>query len=172
MSSTSTVISGVFAGRYNIERELGRGGTAVVYLARDRDRGHAVALKVLRPEFAESLGADRFLREIRVTQQLHHPHIVPVLDSGRHDGWLYFVLPHMEGGTLRQLLQREKQLSLDTVVSVTRTVAIALSYAHEKGLIHRDVKPENILFTSGQACLSDFGIARAIERATDESTTS
>src|SRR5437773_3725321 len=98
MNGTSTVLSGVFAGRYAIERELGRGGTAVVYLARDQKRGHAVAIKVLRPEFAESVGADRFLKEIKVSQRLHHPYLLPVLDSGKHDGRLYFVIPYMEGG--------------------------------------------------------------------------
>jgi eukaryotic-like serine/threonine-protein kinase len=172
MNGTSTVRSGVFAGRYLIERELGRGGTAIVYLARDQQRGHPVAIKILRPEFAESIGAERFLKEIRLTQQLHHPQIVPVLDSGKHEGQLFFVLPHMEGGTLRDRLQRDKQLPLEEAVAITRSIANALGHAHEKGLIHRDVKPENILFTSTQACLSDFGIARALERSMDESTTS
>jgi serine/threonine protein kinase len=172
MNGTSTVLSGVFAGRYLIERELGRGGTAIVYLARDQQRGHAVAIKVLRPELAESVGAERFLKEIQLSQQLHHPQIVPVLDSGKYDGQLFFVLPLMEGGTLRQRLEQEKQLPLEEVIAITRSIANALAHAHEKGLVHRDVKPENILFTSGQACLSDFGIARALERAMDISTTS
>ncbi|HJQ21692.1 MAG TPA: serine/threonine-protein kinase [Gemmatimonadaceae bacterium] len=172
MDGTPGLQSGTFAGRYTIERELGRGATATVYLARDTQRGHGVAIKVLRPELAESLGAERFLREIKVNERLHHPHIASVLDSGQHDGQLYFVLPHMEGGSLRQMLQRDKQLPIEAAVSITKTVALALDYAHRQGLIHRDVKPENILFTSGQACLADFGIARAIERAIDESTTS
>jgi serine/threonine-protein kinase len=173
MDGTSTVLSGVFAGRYLIERELGHGGTAIVYLARDQQRGHPVAIKVLRPDLAESVGAERFLKEIRLNQRLHHPHILPLLDSGEHDRHLYFVLPHMEGGTLRDRLKRDKQLSLADTIAITRSIATALAYAHEKGLVHRDVKPENVLFTSGQACLGDFGIARALERAwTDESTTS
>jgi len=172
MDGTPGLQSGTLAGRYTIERELGRGATATVYLARDAQRGHAVAIKVLRQELSETLGAERFLREIRMSERLHHPHIASVLDSGEYEGKLYFVLPHMEGGSLRQLLQREKQLSIEVAVSITRTVALALDYAHAEGLVHRDVKPENILFTSGQACLADFGIARAIERAIDESTTS
>lgn len=172
MDGTPGLQSGTFAGRYAIERELGRGATATVYLARDTQRGHTVAIKVLRPELAESLGADRFLREIKVSERLHHPHIASVIDSGQHDGRLYFVLPHMEGGSLRHLLQREKQLPIEAAVSITKTIALALDYAHQQGLIHRDVKPENVLFTSGQACLADFGIARAIERAIDETTTS
>jgi TolB-like protein len=172
MSGTYTALSGVFAGRYAIERELGRGGTAIVYLARDQQRGHAVAIKVLRAELAESVGAERFLKEIQLSQQLHHPQIVPVLDSGKYDGQLFFVLPHMEGGTLRQRLEQNKQLPLEEAIAITRSIANALAHAHEKGLVHRDVKPENILFTSGQACLSDFGIARALERAMDITTTS
>jgi TolB-like protein/tRNA A-37 threonylcarbamoyl transferase component Bud32 len=172
MAGSLNVLSGTFAGRYTIERELGRGATATVYLARDTQRGRSVAIKLLRPELAQSVGSERFLREIKVNEQLHHPHIVPVLDSGEVDGQLYFVLPQMEGGSLRQMLEREKQLPIDTAIAITRTIADALDYAHGQGLIHRDVKPENILFTSGQACLADFGIARAIERAIDESTTS
>jgi eukaryotic-like serine/threonine-protein kinase len=171
MDGTPALLSGTFARRYTVERELGRGASATVYLARDTQRGRAVAIKVLRPELAESLGADRFLREIKVNERLHHPHIASVLDSGEHDGRLFFVLPHMEGGSLRQLLQREKQLPIEAAIAIARTVAEALDYAHKQGLIHRDVKPENILFTSGQACLVDFGIARAIERAIDDSTT-
>ena len=169
--ASSDVLSGTFAGRYTIERELGSGATATVYLARDTQRGISVAVKLLRPELAQSVGADRFLREIRLNEKLHHPHIVPVLDSGEHDGRLYFVLPHMEEGSLRQMLQREKQLPIETAIAIARTIAQALDYAHQQKLIHRDVKPENILFTSGQACLADFGIARAVERAMDDSTT-
>src|SRR5688500_5267621 len=113
MNGASTVLSGLFAGRYIIDRVLGRGGTAIVYLARDQQRGHDVAIKVLRPEFAESIGAERFLKEIRLSEQLHHPQIVPVLDSGKHGGQMYFVLPYMEEGTLRQRLDRDNQQPLD-----------------------------------------------------------
>ena len=171
MAGSPDVLTGTFAGRYTIERELGSGATATVYLARDTQRGIAVAVKLMRPELAQSVGAERFLREIKLNEKLHHPHIVPVLDSGEHDGRLYFVLPHMEDGSLRQLLHREKQLPVETAIEIARTIAMALDYAHQRNLIHRDVKPENILFTSGQACLADFGIARAIERVLDQSTT-
>lgn len=162
----------VLAGRYTIERVLGEGATAVVYLARDTVGGRAVAIKVLRPELSDSSANARFLKEIRRTAQLHHQHILPVLDSGEHDGRPYFVLPYMEGGTLRHRLKRENQLDIDEAIAITRTVADALDYAHERGLIHRDVKPENILFTDGQACLGDFGIARALESVYGENSTS
>jgi serine/threonine protein kinase len=171
MAGSPDVLAGTFAGRYTIERELGSGATATVYLARDTQRGMFVAVKLLRHELSQSVGAERFLREIRLNEKLHHPHIVPVLDSGEHEGRLYFVLPHMEGGSLRQLLQREKQLPIERAIEIAKTIAQALDYAHQQKLIHRDVKPENILFTAGQACLADFGIARAVERAIDESTT-
>jgi TolB-like protein len=118
------------------------------------------------------MGAERFLKEIRVSEQLHHPHIVTVLDSGSYEDQLYFVLPHMEGGTLRTLLQQQTQLTVAQTLAITRSIAGALAHAHSKGLVHRDVKPENILFTSGQACLSDFGIARALEQALSDGTTS
>jgi len=160
-----------FAGRYGVKQELGRGATAIVYLAHDATDDRAVALKVLRNELAESIAADRFLREIKVNERLSHPRIAPILDSGEQAGKLFFVLPYMEGGSLRELLQRETQLPLDVAIAIARSIADALDYAHGQGFVHRDVKPENILFTSGQACLADFGIARAIERAAGESTT-
>lgn len=172
MTASSGTISGEFAGRYTVERELGRGATAIVYLARDLDYGRHVAIKVLRQEFAESVAADRFLREIRLTAQLHHPHIVPVLGSGESNGRLYFVLPYMDGGTLRDRLKAEKQLPIEDVVAIGSTIAAALGSAHERGMLHRDVKPENILFTGGQACLADFGIARTIQQASGEHSTS
>jgi serine/threonine protein kinase len=160
-------------GRYTVERELGRGASAIVYLARDPDHGRAVAIKVLRPELREGITAERFLREIGVTAQLHHPNIVPVLDSGEAEGKLYFTLPYMDGGTLRDRLRRDKQLPIEDVFSIGQTILGALALAHGRNVLHRDVKPENILFAGGQACLSDFGIARAVERASgDESTTS
>ena len=163
MRSPPSVATGLFAGRYAIEREIGQGASAIVYLARDTQAGTAVALKILRPELAESRASDRFLREIKRTSALQHPHILPVLEAGEHEGQLYFALPYMEGGTLRQLLKREKHLELSRVIEISRTIAEALDHAHERGLIHRDVKPENILFTNGVACLGDFGIARAID---------
>jgi serine/threonine-protein kinase len=172
MSSPPGVQVGQIAGRYIVEREIGRGATAVVYLARDSIRGQPVAIKVLRAELAESGASHAFVREIRRHSRLQHPRILPVLDTGEHERQLYFVLPYMEGGTLRQRLSREKQLPIKDAVSIARTVAVALDYAHGHGLIHRDVKPENILFTEGEAYLADFGIARALEKALDDTTTS
>jgi serine/threonine protein kinase len=173
MDGTPSVRSGPFAGRYAIEREIGRGATATVYLARDAETGQSVAIKVLRSELAESTASDRFLREVRYTTSLQHPHILPVLDAGKHEGELFFVLPYMQGDTLRTRLTREKQLGVDEAVAIARTVAEALDYAHKRGLIHRDVKPENILFSAtGETCLGDFGIARALEKVMNASTTS
>jgi hypothetical protein len=170
--ASQTPPSGTFAGRYTIERELGRGGTATVYLARDETTSTSVALKILRRELVESVAADRFLREFRMNAALRHPHIAPILDSGQFGADLYLVMPNMESGSLRTLLDRERQLSVEAVVEIVRGIGSALQHAHERGLIHRDVKPENILFSDEQAYLSDFGIARAVERVTGDSTTS
>jgi len=153
------------AGRYTIERELGRGGMATVYLARDLKHDRLVALKVLRPELAASLGADRFLREIQVTAHLTHPNILPLLDSGRANEFLYYVTPYVEGESLRSRLERERQLPVDEAVRLAAAVAGALDYAHRHQIIHRDIKPENILLEDGQAVVADFGIARALHAA-------
>src|SRR5881409_1589692 len=153
------------AGRYTIERELGRGGMATVYLARDLKHDRPVALKVLRPELAASLGPDRFLREIQVTAHLTHPNILPLLDSGRADELLYYVTPYVEGESLRSRLERERQLPVDEAVRLAAAVAGALDYAHRHQIIHRDIKPENILLEDGQAVVADFGIARALHAA-------
>jgi tRNA A-37 threonylcarbamoyl transferase component Bud32 len=166
---TSTLPTEI-AGRYSVERELGRGGTAVVYLARDLVTGKMVALKVLRTELSESLSSERFLREIRVTQQLSHPNIAPVLESGAAGATLYCVLEYMDGGTLRARLERERQLPLSDVSAIAADIGAALEYAHGQKIIHRDVKPENILFGDGRAWLADFGIARALENAGDGTT--
>ncbi|HXH63542.1 MAG TPA: protein kinase [Gemmatimonadales bacterium] len=161
------------AGHYTIERELGRGGMATVFLAHDLKHDRPVALKVLRPELAQVLGAERFLREIRLSARLQHPHILVVHDSGDADGQLWFTMPFVEGETLRSRLTREKQLPLDDALRITREVAAALHHAHEHGIIHRDIKPENILLSSGHHVLvADFGIALALgaegeERLTD-----
>ena len=163
MSAPPRALMGIFAGRYKIERVIGQGATAMVHLARDTQLGRAVALKILREELVQSAASARFLREIRRTSALKHPHILEVLGSGEHEGRLYFALPYMEGGTLRTLLKREKGLPLNRIVEIARPIAEALDYAHKRALVHRDVKPENILFTSGKACLGDFGIARALE---------
>jgi len=144
---------------------------ATVYLARDVRHDRAVALKVLRPELAASLGTDRFLREIRTTAQLTHPHILPLHDSGEAAGFLYYTMPFVQGESLRDRLSRERQLPLDDALQIAREVADALGYAHALGLVHRDIKPENILFEAGHAVVADFGIAKAIAAAGSERLT-
>ena len=148
--------------RYRIERELGQGGMATVYLATDLRRQRTVALKVLRPELASLFGTERFLREIEISGKLNHPNILPLFDAGDADGLPYFVMPFVEGESLRDLLRREHQLAIEDALRITRQVADALSYAHTQGFIHRDIKPENILLSSGHALVADFGIARAV----------
>ncbi|MBI1967011.1 MAG: serine/threonine protein kinase, partial [Gemmatimonadetes bacterium] len=158
-------LSTALADRYVIERELGTGGMALVYLATDLKHHRKVALKVLRPELAAVIGAERFLKEIEVTANLQHPHILPLHDSGETGGFLYYVMPYVEGETLRTKLQREKQLGIDEAIEITRAVAAALDYAHRHGVIHRDIKPENILLHDGQPLVADFGIALAVSQA-------
>lgn len=160
------------ADRYTVERELGRGGMAVVFLARDVRHERHVAIKVLRPELAVSLATDRFLREIRIAAQLQHPLIVPLYDSGASDELLWYVMPFIEGETLRKRLQRDQQLPLTDALQVTRDAAAALECAHEHGFVHRDIKPENLLLSGGHALIADFGIARALTRAAGEGTSS
>jgi tRNA A-37 threonylcarbamoyl transferase component Bud32 len=147
------------ADRYVIEREVGRGGMATVYLARDVKHHRQVAVKVLHPELAAAIGRERFLREIEVAARLRHPHIIPLHDSGDADGTLYYVMPYVEGESLRDKLEREKQLTIDEALHVAREVADALAYAHAHGVIHRDIKPANILLESNHAVVTDFGIA-------------
>ncbi len=171
MSNPLDRLRTALADRYAIKRELGQGGMATVYLAEDLKHERRVAIKVLRTELAAVLGPERFLREIRLTAQLNHPHILPLLDSGEAAGLLYYVMPLMEGESLRERLHREQRLSIDEAVSLACEVADALSYAHGRGLVHRDVKPENVLLTAGHAVLSDFGIARAIDAASSETLT-
>ncbi|HEX8942734.1 MAG TPA: protein kinase [Gemmatimonadaceae bacterium] len=158
-------LNSTLAGRYVIERELGRGGMATVYLARDLRHGRNVALKVLDPELGAVLGAERFLSEIRVTAGLQHPNLLPLFDSGEADGCLYYVMPYVEGETLRARLMREKQLPVSDAVHIAVAVANALDYAHRHGIIHRDLKPENILLHEGQPLVADFGIALAVRSA-------
>jgi hypothetical protein len=153
------------ADRYRLDREVGRGGMATVYLARDLKHDRDVALKVLHSELAASLGAERFLREIRVTATLQHPHILPLFDSGEAGGVLYYVMPYVEGGSLRERLRREGPLPRDAMLTLIRQVAAALDYAHGRGVIHRDIKPENILLHRNEAVVADFGIARAVASA-------
>jgi len=159
------------ADRYQIERELARGRTATVFLARDVKHGRPVAIKVLDPEIAAAVGATRFLREIGLAAQLHHPHIVPLHDSGELAGLPYFVMPYVEGESLRDRLERESQLPVPEALRVASDVAQALAYAHTLGVVHRDIKPENILLENGHALVADFGIARAISTAGSERLT-
>ncbi|OLB67845.1 MAG: hypothetical protein AUI09_01975, partial [Gemmatimonadetes bacterium 13_2_20CM_2_66_5] len=152
-------------GRYTLERELGRGGMSIVYLAIDHRNQRRVALKVLRPELAQSLGPERFLREIKVAAGLTHPHILPLFDSGVAGGLLFYTMPYVEGETLRHRLIRQRRLPVAEAVTIARDVADALSYAHTQNIVHRDIKPENILLEAGHPVVSDFGIARAISVA-------
>jgi serine/threonine protein kinase/Tol biopolymer transport system component len=158
-------LNAALADRYRIERELGQGGMATVYLAADLKHDRKVALKVLKPELAAVLGAERFVVEIKTTASLQHPHILPLFDSGTADGFLFYVMPFIEGETLRDKLNRETQLSVDEAVRIAREVAEALDYAHSKGVIHRDIKPENILLANGRPMVADFGIALAVSAA-------
>jgi hypothetical protein len=153
------------ADRYRLERELGQGGMATVWLAHDLRHGRDVALKVLRPDLAAILGAQRFLNEVRITARLDHPHILTLIDSGESAGFLWYVVPWIRGESLRARLEREKQLSVADALAITRHVAAALEYAHRQGVIHRDIKPENILLHEGEAMLADFGIALAVREA-------
>jgi len=161
----SRLLVTALAGHYEIVRELGAGGMATVYLARDRKHEREVALKVLRPELGAVLGADRFLAEIKITARLDHPHILTLIDSGAAEGFLYYVLPYVRGESLRDKLNREQQLGLEEALLITRQVASALDYAHRQGVVHRDIKPENILLQEGEAMLADFGIALAVKEA-------
>jgi len=165
MSDILTRLSNAFSGSYSIERELGAGGMATVYLARDLKHDRDVAIKVLRPELAATLGPERFGREIEIAAQLTHPHILMLIDSGEADGFLYYVMPYIEGESLRDRLNRDKKLSVEESIRLTDQVASALRYAHDRGVVHRDIKPENILLAGDQAVVADFGIARAVEAA-------
>src|SRR6185436_6098242 len=162
---STTRLAAALADRYRIERELGQGGMATVYLAQDLKHDRKVALKVLKPELAAVLGAERFVVEIKTTAALQHPHILPLFDSGTADGFLYYVMPYIQGETLRSKLDRETQLGVDEAVRITREVADALDYAHRHGVIHRDIKPENILLHDGRPMVADFGIALAVSAA-------
>src|SRR5262245_25750578 len=157
--------------RYRIEREVGRGGTAYVFLAEDLKHHRRVAIKVLEPELLTVIGDERFLREIQIAATLQHPHILPLYDSGHAGSLLYYVMPFADGESLRQLLNREPQLPIDSALRIAREVGDALHYAHERGVIHRDIKPENIMLSGGHAYVADFGIARALEVAGGDNIT-
>src|SRR5215204_6588134 len=165
MGDEATLIAAALDDRYVIERQLGAGGMAVVYLARDRKLDREVALKVLRPELGAVLGSERFLAEIKISARLDHPHILTLIDSGEANGLLYYVLPYVRGESLRDKLDREHQLSIEEALTITKQVASALDYAHRQGLVHRDIKPENILLQEGEAMLADFGIALAVKES-------
>src|SRR2546422_3478440 len=165
MADHSERVRASLAGRYTIERELGRGGMATVYLARDLKHDRPVALKVLHPELASTLGPERFQREIKLAARLQHPHILTVLDSGETAGQLWYAMPFVEGESLRQRVTRERQLPLADALQITREVADALGYAHGQGVIRRDIKPENVLLSRGHALVADFGVARALQSA-------
>ncbi|HYT72703.1 MAG TPA: protein kinase, partial [Gemmatimonadales bacterium] len=158
-------LNAALAGRYAVERELGSGGMATVYLADDLKHRRKVAVKVLRPELASAIGPNRFLREIEIAAKLNHPHILALHDSGKADDFLFYVMPYVKGQSLRHRLHREKPLPIEEAVSITRDAALALDHAHAQGVIHRDVKPENILLYEGEAMVADFGIALAVSGA-------
>ena len=165
MSDSVTRLNAALEGRYAIERELGEGGMATVYLAEDLKHERSVALKVLKPELAAVVGAERFLTEIKTTANLQHPNILPLFDSGEADGFLFYVMPYVEGETLADRLERESQLPVDEAVKVATEVSDALEAAHERGVIHRDIKPANILLSRGRPLVADFGIALAVSAA-------
>jgi serine/threonine-protein kinase len=165
MSDPTSRLATALADRYTIERELGAGGMATVYLAHDVKHDRKVAVKVLRPELAAVIGAERFLAEIKTTANLQHPHILPLHDSGEAGGTVFYVMPFIEGESLRDRLDHERQLPVDDAIRITREVADALDYAHRKGVVHRDIKPENILLHDGRAVVADFGIALAVSRS-------
>src|SRR4051812_25207032 len=164
-ASLTSRLATALAGRYQLEREIGRGGMATVHLALDLRHHRRVAIKVLREELAAAVGADRFLEEIRVTASLQHPHILPLFDSGSAEGLVWYVMPFVEGETLRSRLARERRLPVEDALQLVREMADALDYAHRHGIVHRDVKPENVLLQSGHALIADFGIALALENA-------
>ncbi|MEP7326039.1 MAG: serine/threonine-protein kinase, partial [Gemmatimonadota bacterium] len=185
MSDSFGRLTLALADRYRIEWELGQGGMATVYLAQDLKHDRKVAVKVLRPELAAMIGAERFLAEIKTTANLQHPHILPLFDSGQAmvpplhegergtggEGFLYYVMPYVEGESLRDRLTREKQLPIADAVRIATEVSSALDYAHRHGVIHRDIKPENILLHDGSALVADFGIALAASKAGDSRMT-
>ncbi len=168
MSNTVEELQALLGQRYTVPRPIGQGGMATVYLARDTKHDREVAVKLLKPEIGALLGAGRFLHEIKLTSRLQHPHILPLYDSGEADNRIFYVMPFVEGDSLRDRLRREHRLPVDVALTIVREIADALAYAHSHGVIHRDIKPENILLSAGHALVSDFGIARAISKSGGE----
>ncbi len=166
MTEITSRLKTALADRYAIEREIGSGGMATVYLAEDLKLHRKVAVKVLRPDLAAALGPERFLREIEVAAQLHHPHILPLHDSGEADGFLYYVMPYEEGESLREKLERDGELPVMEAVRLLRDVVDALAHAHEHGVVHRDIKPDNVMLSGRHALVTDFGVAKAVTEAT------
>ena len=162
-------LKAAMADRYILERELGAGGMATVFLAHDPRHNRKVAIKVMRPELAAFIGPERFLKEIETTANLQHPHILPLFDSGRVEGTVFFVMPYVQGESLRNRLSRETQLPVADAIRIATEIAGALDYAHRHGVIHRDIKPDNVLFHDGRALVADFGIALASSRGDGES---
>ncbi len=158
-------LNAALEGRYTIERELGEGGMATVFLADDLKHERKVALKVLKPELAAVVGAERFLAEIKTTANLQHPHILPLFDSGEADSFLFYVMPYVEGETLQGRIDRDQQLPIDEALGIATAVANALQAAHDEGIVHRDIKPANILLSRGEPLVADFGIALAVGAA-------
>ncbi len=171
MTEVPETLKKSLAGHYDLKREIGRGGMATVYLANDVKHGRNVAVKVLRPDLAASLGTDRFLREIEIAARLQHPHVLMLIDPGEKEGFLYYVMPFVDGESLRDRLIREKRLDHTIAIPLVKQVADALGYAHRNGVVHRDIKPENILFSQGHPVVADFGIAKAVSTAGPEHLT-
>ncbi|MCJ7629273.1 MAG: serine/threonine protein kinase, partial [Longimicrobiales bacterium] len=171
MADLISVLNSGLAGRYHVEAEIGRGGMATVYRAQDFKHDRLVAVKVLLPELASVVGPKRFLREIQIAASLRHPHILPLLDSGEVGGLPFYVMPFIEGESLRDKLTREKQLPIEEAVQIGREVADALAYAHDRGVVHRDIKPANIMLDSGHAVVADFGIALGTHHFTSDRLT-
>ncbi|MEE8362025.1 MAG: serine/threonine-protein kinase, partial [Gemmatimonadales bacterium] len=170
MSDRLEDLETALAGRYEIDRELGHGGMATVYLARDLKHNRQVAVKVLRPDLAAALGPERFLREIEIAANLTHPHILPLHDSGEADGFLYYVMPYIKGDTLRERIDKEVELPVAEAVRIIREVTDALAFAHSQGVIHRDIKPDNVMLSGRHAMVMDFGVAKAVSEATGRNT--
>jgi serine/threonine-protein kinase len=171
MTLVQELLAEALGDRFELERELGRGGMATVYLARDLRNGKSVAIKLMHRGLASALGTERFLREIQIAASLAHPRIVPLYESGKASDLLYYIMPYIEGESLYELLERKRRLPLEDALQITREVAEALGYAHSQGVLHRDVKPENILVAEGHALVADFGLAQVIGAADREKLT-